>query len=203
MTGPSSLRVSVLLFYPFLRRSQTNRLFFEAIQNTPGVISRDLYELYPEFSIDVEEEQKQLSQTDVIVFQHPFYWYSCPSLMKEWMDSVLEYGWAYGAGGQALKGKYWLQAISTGGSVNAYHHEGSNRFTVPELLRPFEQTAVLCNMIPLQPVLTLGSSLLSEKERLAKAQEYRKFLIDLTQGKLPPVYSSHSLQKNIIQKEIR
>ncbi|MDF7639407.1 NAD(P)H-dependent oxidoreductase [Lactobacillus sp. ESL0791] len=26
--------------------------------------------------------------------QFPFYWYSCPPLLKKWEDDVLEHGWA-------------------------------------------------------------------------------------------------------------
>jgi glutathione-regulated potassium-efflux system ancillary protein KefG len=75
----------------------------------------------------------------VIVLHHPFYWYSAPALLKEWMDLVLELGWAYGPGGVALRGKLMLNAITTGGSAEAYRAEGKNRFTMRELLAPFDQ----------------------------------------------------------------
>ena len=62
----------------------------------------DLYEAYPDFHIDVEREKALLEEYPRIVWQHPFYWYSTPSLMKEWFDTVLQYGWAYGKGASAL-----------------------------------------------------------------------------------------------------
>lgn len=34
----------------------------------------------------------------MIVFQHPLYTYSCPALLKEWLDRVLSRGFASGPG---------------------------------------------------------------------------------------------------------
>jgi glutathione-regulated potassium-efflux system ancillary protein KefG len=34
----------------------------------------------------------------VIVFQHPLYTYSCPALLKEWLDRVLSRGFSSGVG---------------------------------------------------------------------------------------------------------
>lgn len=179
------MRVTVLFFHPFQRRSRVNRALWKAIQGVPGVVARDLYELYPEYSIDVEREQETLLGTDVLVFQHPFYWYSCPSLMKEWLDSVLEYGWAYGEGGNKLEGKRWLQAITTGGPESAYHREGYNHFSIIELMRPFEQSARRCGMVPLRPFVTHGSSVLDDAGLAAQAARYRELLAAIAAGSLP------------------
>ena len=100
----------------------------------------------PTFDIDVAREQALLVAHDVIVFQHPFYWYCTPPLLKEWQDLVLEHGWAYGRAARALRGKQLLHVITTGGREEAYQHEGYNRFTIRELLAPLEQTAHLCGM---------------------------------------------------------
>ncbi len=50
------------------------------------VTACDMYELYPDFNIDVEAEKAH----DLIISQHPRYWFSCPPLMKQWIDLVLE-----------------------------------------------------------------------------------------------------------------
>jgi hypothetical protein len=62
----------------------------------------DLYEEYPDFYINVKREQQLLIEHDIIVFQHPFYWYSSPAILKQWEDLVLEFGFAYGPGGTKL-----------------------------------------------------------------------------------------------------
>jgi glutathione-regulated potassium-efflux system ancillary protein KefG len=184
------LKITVLFFHPYPRRSKTNRILWRAIQDCEGVESRDLYELYPDFSIDVEREQEVLLKADVIVFQHPLYWYSCPSLMKEWIDTVLEKGWAYGPGGNYLQGKYWQQVITSGGTPSTYTRLGDNRFSIFEFLRPFEQSAKLCGMIPLTPFITHSARNLSDEVRHQKASTYREMLIDMARGKLPTSYNT-------------
>ncbi len=144
-------RVLVLFAHPVLERSRVNRRLVEAIRELEGVRVHDLYEEYPTLAIDVQREQALLVEHDVIVFQHPFYWYSSPAIMKEWQDLVLEHGWAYGHGGTHLRGKITMNVITTGGPATAYHKAGYNRFTVRELLAPWDQTAHLCGMRYLAP----------------------------------------------------
>ena len=102
---------------------------------------RHLDALYPDRRIDVAAEQAVLMAHDRIVFQHPFYWYSTPPLMKQWLDELLTYGWDYGPGGTQLEGKEWLSAISTGGPADSYTAGGYDTFSMSELLKPLQQTA--------------------------------------------------------------
>ena len=145
-----ALRVLILFAHPAFQKSRINRCLLRAVQGLENIRIHDLYEEYPDFQIDVEREQKLLLAHDVIVLQHPFFWYSSPALLKEWQDLVLEYGFAYGVGGTMLAGKRMLSAITTGGSEAAYRRVGYNYFTVREFLTPFEQTArcVIWNICP-------------------------------------------------------
>ena len=154
-----------------------NRRLAAAIDGLQGVTLHDLYEAYPTLHLDVRREQKLLLEHDAVVFQHPFYWYSAPALVKEWQDLVLEYGWAYGKGGDKLKGKVTLNAISTGGPVFAYRKDGYNRFTIRELLAPFDQTAHLCGMKYVAPFVLHSSLRVETDEHVAPhAGEYKKLL---------------------------
>lgn len=139
-------RVLVLFAHPVLERSRVNRRLLDSIRDLDGVTINDLYEEYPTLDIDVKREQELLLAHDVIVFQHPFYWYSVPAILKEWQDLVLEHGWAYGHGGTHLRGKITINAITTGGPETAYKKGGYNRFTIRELMAPWDQTAHLCGM---------------------------------------------------------
>jgi glutathione-regulated potassium-efflux system ancillary protein KefF len=77
--------------------------------------------------------------------------------MKEWVDVVLEYGWAYGTGGTALKGKdFWL-AATTGSTVDAYRTGAKHGHAFSTFLAPFEQTALLCGMRWLPPLIFHGA----------------------------------------------
>jgi len=88
--------VLVLFAHPALEKSRVNRRLAAAVADLPGVTLHDLYEAYPDFDVDVKREQDLLVAHDVLVVQHPFYWYSTPALVKQWEDLVLEHGWAYG-----------------------------------------------------------------------------------------------------------
>lgn len=144
-------RILVYFAHPVLERSRVNRRLLDGIRDLTGVHVVDLYEEYPTLAIDVAREQALLLDHDVIVFQHPFYWYSGPAILKEWQDLVLEHGWAYGEGGTQLRNKITLNVISTGGPATAYQRDGYNRFSVRELLAPWDQTAHLCGMRFLAP----------------------------------------------------
>lgn len=82
---PVSQRVLLLFAHPAIHKSRANRALFAAAQAVEGLTVRNLYEIYPDFLIDAAE-QRLLESHDVVVLQHPFYWYSAPSLVKEWLD---------------------------------------------------------------------------------------------------------------------
>ena len=169
-------RVLVLFAHPVLERSRVHRRMLEAIRDLEGVRVHDLYEAYPTLAIDARYEQQLLLDHDVIVFQHPFYWYSTPAILKEWQDLVLEHGWAYGAGGTQLRGKVTLNALSTGGPRQAYEKGGYNRFTVRELLAPWDQTANLCGMRFLAPFVVHAALKVVGDEVSPNCTSYRRLL---------------------------
>ena len=106
--------VLVLAAHPQFESSRVNRALAQAAAalGERQVELRDLYALYPDYLIDVEAEQAALARARLVVWQHPIHWYSMPPLMKLWVDEVLAFGWAYGPGGTALKGKdLWLVAV--------------------------------------------------------------------------------------------
>ena len=170
------MRILLLVAHPALERSRVHRALLARVPRAEGLTVHDLYEAYPSFDIDVPREQALLTAHDLLVVQHPFFWYSTPALVKQWEDLVLEHGWAYGREGTALRGKYWLHVISTGGREAAYRHEGYNRFTMGELLAPLEQTAVLCGMTWLPPFVIHGTHRMNEAAIAAAAVTYESVL---------------------------
>lgn len=159
-------KVLVLYAHPRPDRSEINQPLFETAQNVQGVTAVDLYAEYPDFDIDVDAEQARLRDHDVIVFQHPFYWYSAPAIMKEWQDLVLEHGFAYGLHGKALVGKTFMNVLSTGAKPEAYSTDGLNHADIRSLLAPFEKTADLCGMRFLAPFVLFGAGRAAEDNRL-------------------------------------
>lgn len=155
-------RILLLAAHPDWRESRVNRRLLAAARGIEAVRVQDLYGLYPDYDIDVAAEQSHARQADLVVLLHPIQWYSMPALQKLWLDEVLAYGWAYGEGGTALKGKdLWLVA-TTGGSQQSYHPQGYNRYFFDAFLPPYEQTAALCGMRFLPPLLLHGARSASE-----------------------------------------
>jgi glutathione-regulated potassium-efflux system ancillary protein KefF len=173
--------VLVLAAHPDLRLSRVNRALLDAARtlaaDADGAVEvRDLYALYPDYVIDVPAEQAACARAQLIVWQHPVQWYSMPPLMKLWLDEVLTLGWAYGRGGTALRGKdVWLVA-STGGAESAYRPEGYNRYFFDAFLPPYEQTAALCGLRFLPPLLLHGAHAVGAEAVAAHAAAYRQRL---------------------------
>lgn len=153
-----------IVTHPNLAKSRVNKVVINALQGKEGVETRILYEAYPDWRIDVECEKQSLLRADVVVVQTPFYWYSTPALFKEWQDRVLEYGFAYGEGGDKLKGKIVQMVLSAFGPEEAYTATGYNRHTIDELLRPLESTFALCQMKFAPPLTLLGVSHKSDED---------------------------------------
>ena len=181
------MKILVLFAHPRLSGSVVQKAMRAAITGLDGVTIHDLYAAYPDFAIDVAREQKLLLDHDLIVFQHPFYWYSCPAIVKEWLDLVLENGWAYGPGGTRLAGKFMMSAVSTGGSALAYHAGGRNRFEVRTLLSPFDQTAHLCGMAWLEPFAVFAGRRALPEQLNARAEAYRDIVVGLRDRRLDPM----------------
>jgi len=177
-------RILIIFAHPLTRRSRVNRAMVAAVRGMEGITFHELYEAYPDFYIDVKREQALLVQHDVVVFQHPFYWYSTPAIMKQWQDLVLEHGFAYGSEGTALKDKPWLHAISCGGGEEAYRSDGFNRFTVRQLLAPLEQTAHLCNCHYLPPFVVQGTFELTDEALNQHVVRYQALLEALRDDRL-------------------
>ena len=179
--------ILVLYAHPAQHRSEAHALLARVAGGVEGLTFVDLYAEYPRFEIDIDREQARLLAHDVIVFQHPVYWYSTPALLKEWQDLVLEYGWAYGPGGAALAGKLFLCAVTAGSPAEAYGPDGYHRFPLRTLLTPLEQTATLCRMTFLPPFVLFGARKAARGAQLAlHGARYRRLLEALRDDRLDP-----------------
>ncbi len=180
-------KILIIFAHPAFHKSRIHKALAEVARSIDGVTFHHLYDTYPDFYIPVKQEQQLLLDHDILIWQHPFYWYSCPSLMKEWIDLVLEHNFAYGRKGTALHGKKALSVISTGGSEAVYTRKEDHHYSVKQLLAPFHQTARLCGMDYLTPFVVYGSHLLSNEEISRHALDYTNMLISLREGMLPGI----------------
>lgn len=170
------MKTIVFVAHPNLATSVINKSWKERLTEETDITVHDLYAKYPHGNIDVANEQQLLLNHDRIVFQFPFYWYSSPSLLKEWQDTVLTYGWAYGSEGTKLRGKEFMLAISTGGPESAYQAGGYNLFSMSELTKPFQATANLTGMRFLPTFTKQGVRFLTNSQVLESAEELVRHL---------------------------
>lgn len=139
-------RLLVYYAHPGHKHSHVNRVMARVGAAVDGITFVDLYRDYPRFDINVDIEQQRLVDHEVMLFQFPLFWYSTPSIVKEWQDLVLEHGFAYGSGGDQLEGKRMMLALTAAGPEDAYSAGGYQHYPLRDFLRPLEQTARLCSM---------------------------------------------------------
>ncbi len=158
------MRILNLVFHPNLNDSHVNKTWKSQLEESGKITtSRDMYAEYPDFQIDVEKEQKLLLRHDRIIFQFPIYWWSMPPLLKQWLDDVLQYQFAYGSKGDKLKDKDMQIICSAGGQAKNYN--GFHMFaTVPEVLKPFQLTANLAQMNYAQPLYMFNADACPDDE---------------------------------------
>jgi glutathione-regulated potassium-efflux system ancillary protein KefF len=165
--------VLVLQAHPYPDRSRANRALAAAIDGLDGVEVRSLYDLYPDYAIDVDVEQEALLRAHTIVWQCPLYWYSAPALLKLWFEKVLAHGWAYGDGGTHLQGKQCLWVVTTGADAQGYAETGSHRYPFEAFIPVMQQTAQFCGMQWLPPIIVHGAHKITKHELDESCTQYR------------------------------
>jgi putative NADPH-quinone reductase len=169
-----SKKTLVVVAHPDLSKSRINRTWIDHLRRHAGKATvHELYKTYPDGKIDVGAEQKLLEEHDRIILQFPMFWFSTPALLKQWLDDVLSYGWAFGPGGDKLEGKEIGVAVSTGGPAQAYQAGAQNQYTLSELLRPLQMTAQYTRA-KYMPVFAMQGALYNptEEEVQRNAQAY-------------------------------
>ena len=179
-------KILILFAHPLFEKSNANDALIKNIPESPNITFHDLYQEYPDFDVDIKREQELLVLHDIIIWHHPMYWYSCPPLLKQWIDLVLEHGWAYGRDGEALKNKILLQTITTGGRKENYCATGKDRFTILQLMEPFCQTAKVCNMHYISPFVVHGTHSMDEEGYNKYGKMYGQALLYLENKRIDP-----------------
>jgi putative NADPH-quinone reductase len=179
------MKTLVILAHPNLDESIANKRIAEQLKNNiENVEIRDIMNLYPDFKIDIEAEQKALLEADTVIFQYPFWWYNMPAILKQWFDDVFCFNFAFGPEGDKLKGKNFVLSFTVGGPSDSYSPLGYNHYRVEDFTRPMEQTAYLSQMNYLPPVYQNGMvyipGVYNTKEAVEeRADQQAQTLVDL------------------------
>ncbi|MEQ6278339.1 NAD(P)H-dependent oxidoreductase [Kluyvera huaxiensis] len=150
--------VLIISGHPNLNESIGNATILgEVAQALPDAEIRFLDALYPDYQINVVQEQEALLKADVIVWQFPFSWYSVPGLMKLWIDQVFVHGFAHGSTAK-LGGKKLIISFTAGAPEALYSTDGLFGHDIQHYMTQFETTASLCNLALQDPIYTFGMS---------------------------------------------
>ena len=154
----------VIHAHPRPTQSTVTQALLDALAPQAHTAVRSLYNLYPDFDIDVAAEQEALSRADLVVWLAPVHWYSVPALLKHWIDQVLAHGWAYGHGAAALQGKTAWWVASAGGAAYTYAPGGIHMRPFADFVAPLEHTARFCGMHWLPPFVVHGGHSCSRQQ---------------------------------------
>ena len=132
----SSPHALVVFADPALHRSRISRAVAEAARSLPNVAVQDLYELYPDFYVDVRRER---------------------ALLKEWFDAVLKPEWAAGGANPRLRGKACWAAVGCNSLPGDYRPGARHGHPLGEYLAPLEQTARSLGMRWIEPEIFYGA----------------------------------------------
>jgi glutathione-regulated potassium-efflux system ancillary protein KefG len=180
--------VLVVHAHPDQPASRVNAALLEAARTVPGVTVHPLYDAYPHFFVDAAHEQRLVESHDAVVFQHPLYWYSVPPLLKQWFDTVLQHGWAYGREAKATLGKTWTHALTMAGTARSYSGTvdpaedptgRANHFGLDDYVKPWLQSARLCGMRWRAPFIVHSAEKLDARGLDDACDRYRTFLAGL------------------------
>jgi len=141
--------VLVLVAHPDLANSRMNAALAAAAAEVEGVEVVNIYD-YP---VTAETYRDAVSRVGAIVYQFPLYWMSAPHLLKQWTDEVFM---AFVHEG-SIAGKEMLVVTTTGSEKSAYSHDGRNKYTMEEYLRPYEGQANHTKMRWNKPIVVYGN----------------------------------------------
>ncbi len=165
--------IEIVYAHPYPSRSRACAALLEATLGMPAVEVRSLYELYPDFDIDVAAEQAALERARLIVLLHPLFWYSTPSLLKLWFEEVLARGWAYGEGRRALAGKDALWVPTTGAPESEYRAQGRHEHPLEAFEPVISQTMRYCGTNWLKPFVLHGAHIIPDAQLRNAARRFR------------------------------
>ncbi|XP_076603698.1 ribosyldihydronicotinamide dehydrogenase [quinone]-like [Chaetodon auriga] len=81
-------------------------------------------------STDITEEQRKLTEADLIIFQFPMYWFTVPAILKGWIDRVLTLGYAFSQEKRyslgVFKDKKAMLSFTTGSHESMFSANGIN-----------------------------------------------------------------------------
>lgn len=153
------MNVLVINGHPNLEKSFANAEILKLLaQHSDWQVSHVV-----DFAGDIETEQQRLLEAELVVVQFPLYWSTFPSVMKEWIDQVFTFGFAFGPDGSQLKGKKLLFSITAGATAESYSESGFNFMPLECYQRAFEHAFKAAEMNIIDTIVTFEMNAIPEE----------------------------------------
>ena len=164
----------IIMSHPDVAQSSSQQFLLAAINGEEQIQIRHLESILVEredHHFDKTTERACLQEADRIIFQFPFYWYQCPSVMKQWMDEVLTLNLS-----QKGKKKELGIVVTVGAKKDRYAAGGSVGFGIEELLRPYQALANQLGWNYQTPFVIYQFQYLTETQRQQLLVDYLYYL---------------------------
>lgn len=148
------MKTLVIVSHPYPEQSKVIMALQKAAEGLPDVSVRNLEALYGHDteSFDVAAEQQAHEGVDRVVYLFPIHWFNLTPMLKAYLNKVWSYGWAFGPGGTALKGKEMQVVVSAGASAHTYSAKGLVQSTIGDVLTPMKASALYVGMTYAEPL---------------------------------------------------
>lgn len=164
----------MIISHPDVAQSSSQQFLLAAINGEEQIQIRHLESILAEREnhyFDKTMERACLQEADRIILQFPFYWYQCPSVMKQWMDEVLTLNLS-----QKDKKKEFGIVVTVGAKKDRYTVGGSVGFGIEELLRPYQALANQLGWKYQTPFVIYQFQYLSESKKQQLLVDYLYYL---------------------------
>lgn len=164
------MKTLVLIGHPSPRESFAHQFLLESLKYLNEIDVKIISELET-------FNQNDLQVYDRIILQIPIYWYSAPGFVKTFLDDILV------SDSNLLTDKYFGIVATFGTQEKAFQAGGKEKFTVSEMLRPFEMIANHFGMQYLPPFAIHQFDHMTPEEREKLLIDYQLYI------SAPPQYS--------------
>lgn len=161
-----------MVSHPEINNSQTQQFLKQGAKQVDA-IWHHVEELD---SVDVQQERQLLESVDRIIFQFPLYWYTAPSGLKHWLDTVMSQNYVYGDGQFHLQDKEFGLVVTTGLPEKSFQIGGSENVTLDQLMTPYRAFAHRARMKILPMFLVDQFWYKTDKQQMQLLIDYQRYL---------------------------
>lgn len=121
-----------------------------------------IYDLYPDFKIDIEKEHERLAKYDELVFVSPVNWYTPTPIIHQYINLVFDYGFGYGKDA-IMRGVPYSLILTSGGRPEFYSITGKHFYPFEEFQIDIFQSFALMHM-PINDFIWIDSGYTRPKD---------------------------------------